>query len=380
MIKKCNADVFLDGLDGLNSHDKLVYITNYINDNYIYMKSNFFEVENDLELRHVVSRAFFVSINEIRKKYSLYEYEKIKTINRPILDVKNLFEISPLLINIELWKELVYYELSIISPLEIEYRVNYFMECIENLKRVLSHDEVYDFSNFPEVESFEIKFKEGKIYSFTENGFSFDENAPLISRGVFNVNLNSFSRFLENINIEENQKRIEICNYGSENILVKGLVELFRSMKFDLPDSFYKNQIPSLVNSLLNGDKNSFKNENFSFLKGKKNKSINNRIDLVKYFVFLSHSGYILNNQTETIKIISSFLNSGLDLGFGLRTLQKGVKRNNYYIFSDETEGGKSNRRRNLISTVLHSNKKIHEIYQNSPAHKDLQLHQLKNN
>lgn len=317
---------------------------------------------------------------------SLYR-EKIEY-KQPIFKEK-YFEASLFVMNFETWKEAVLYNLSMFSKREIKYEILELLERLNDVSNRLNHGCIIDFENihfdpryYSDVSVTEIvSYKNFTMPISLYKDFLRSIDVDKISdEKTFNL-MYRLSNLEEKLNSNgrknDNQLSVVLSIESNKTVLLKGLIELLRSMNIDFPENL-NDLIKGFVDCVLKGEVDSFNNEEFVFLKGKKNKA--NRVDFVKFFVFLSYSGYILNNQTDTITILSQFLNKNEDLGFGIRTLKGEVKRGNYFMFSDEIEGGKANKRQNLISTVFYSNEEVLKKYENSKACYDVKLHLSKKN
>ncbi|WP_028890643.1 hypothetical protein [Tenacibaculum sp. 47A_GOM-205m] len=286
---------------------------------------------------------------------------------------ESLFLVSPFLSGFEGWKDSVLENINgkgYSGELIRQQMINTLLKLKVIIEKPFKSSEVYNAR--VEDSTYLIEKEGGSVM-----GYNISERK----------NISEYIKFLNEINIEEldakfkyrqnNELKIILSNESNKTVLLKGLTELLRSMNIDFPENL-NDLIKGFIDYVLKGDVNSFNNEEFVFLKGKKNKA--NRVDFVKFFVFLSYSGYILNNQTDAITILSQFLNKNEDLGFGIRTLKGEVKKDNYFMFSDEIEAGKANKRQNLISTVFYSNEEVLKKYENSKACYDVKLHLSKKN
>ncbi|MGG6230992.1 hypothetical protein [Tenacibaculum sp. SDUM215027] len=371
----------------LSLNDRLVYIhillrNSYLGEGKIHgvdSKSVFF----DEKLIYFLCSKRMECIEAIINQMTLSLYREKIEYKQPIFKEK-YFEASLFVMSFETWKEAVLYNLSMFSKREIKYEILELLERLNDVSNRLNHGCIIDFDPryYSDVSVTEIVFyKDFTIPISLYKDFLRSIDVDKISDDkTFNL-MYRLSNLEEKLNSNgrknDNQLSVVLSNESNKTVLLKGLIELFRSMNLDLPENL-SDLIKGFVDCVLKGDVNSFNNEEFVFLKGKKNKA--NRVDFVKFFVFLSYSGYILNNQTDTITILSQFLNKNEDLGFGIRTLKGEVKRGNYFMFSDEIEGGRANKRQNLISTVFYSNEDVLKKYENSKACYDVKLHLSKKN
>lgn len=336
----------------------------------------FSNIDEEQEFLDFFDELIGVTIELIYSVYSIDESSILFNKEEIIFKNIELLYVSPFLFSFNLWKKIIVHDL-LFSEGNLNEKKDKVIAVLNDLKFRIKNEKIWDV-----WESFE-----GKEVMVIHG-----------CAGSFNVDINDYIDFVSEIDskntvnvdnllddIKEHRKKIKNRSVGvvklnkncSKVILVKGLTDLLRSMNLDLPEDL-NDLIKGFVDYVLKGDVNSFNNEEFVFLKGKKNKA--NRVDFVKFFVFLSYSGYILNNQTDTITILSQFLNKNEDLGFGIRTLKGDVKKDNYFMFSDEIEGGKANKRQNLISTVFYSNEEVLNKYENSKACYDVKLHLSKKN
>lgn len=125
-MEKLNEDIFLEKILDYPLIDRLIYITRCFNKHSI--KS---DLNNSLNI--TLSTEYSKTIELIRERYSIDFFIKHISNQTSILEVDNFFLISPLVFNFETWKELIYYELSLLNKKEISFYLNFYISKIKEL-------------------------------------------------------------------------------------------------------------------------------------------------------------------------------------------------------------------------------------------------------
>ncbi len=206
---------FLSLIRGYNNKEKLIFIVEYIRDYWG-------EILLDDELHWTVSRSFSLCVHRLRKQYSLYSYSDIIKNKISILDKYDILGLSVLIIEKEIWEELVIHELSLLRKEEINFRLNYYVGCIEELDLLLRQIGVFNFYDYPEyfdLESFVIN--ESQTYKnamelkryFEELGNGIEvvmDEFFIVSKSDFSIPIQEYSNFLRSIDIQKIESYLDI--------------------------------------------------------------------------------------------------------------------------------------------------------------------------
>ncbi|GAA4273749.1 hypothetical protein U6A24_02570 [Aquimarina gracilis] len=324
MTEESVADIFISDLRNYNGKDKLIFIVKYINKFWM-------EIDNDLELQLTVSRSFSMCIHRLRKKYSIYSYKSLINSRIPILDKYNLIEISLLFIEKQLWEEIILHELSLSEDSEIEFKINYYLECIRQLPLVILEKNTIDFSDFPDFDFLEDPFagfetdENGNTHmrfyvnESTGRGISISNNEFLISSLDFSVPLQEYENFIESMDTSKlNEYRKANSIERIDNIEQEYNVQKMNKTKLIL-NSIYKQR--DLLKLLSSYQKKWFPNINMShfvttnviyqkempddhYLQNKlSNKKIDHTLskeevqDLIGLFKYLKNNDILINSR-----------------------------------------------------------------------------------
>lgn len=369
----------------LKGTDRIIFLINryYQNFEICDKRTQLKAPSNDIEYNNYIKMFFEKSlidlINILGHQYGLFDGGvNINQFKTPkLINDKNHLLIAPFLYNEAYIKYYILNDLSLIEESEIDFYKDKILGTLRELELLIGSNLSWDLHNdYLRVYQ---NYKDSKNIDEMNLYHIEKQNAQILeleNRTFFNFS--TLNDWLYNLSVEDIRKNkktndylnnnLILSNHGSIRILKKGLLELFKSYKIDFRVNL-EYHIENFLNSVIS--KKNVPNYSFNFLKPTKYKHI--KSDIAKFFILLSYSNYLINNKEQTISVLEKYLNTE-NIGFSKRTLKE-INQTNYYIFSDESSTNRSNKRSNIINTIILSNKNSENAYKKSVAHKTILNH-----